>query len=416
MVIPASKVGFYPLVRALGLEIKSDLAAAKNLVRAVLYLWQQRSFPHLALRAPHKTRELLEGVLANGFADWLAEQPFNDAAYWLASAYAIWVGEAVRTERALYFTPPKLAERVIDNLIQKGASATEHHWHDPACGGAAFLVPIAQRMADALVAKGLSSKNVLLTVEKQISGNDLDATLLSISSEFLLMALSSHVKTSGYFPTFNLKNVDGLLADTHSGPKPDVVACNPPYRKLNSGETKRYAPKFSDVIRNQPNVYGLFIRKTLDIVKEGGLIGLLTPTSFLSGASFSKLRMRLVERSDILQIDMLSDRTSMFISVEQETVVSVLKTHISPNGSDETTEICVLSPKGDYEHVGCCRLSGEGAPWAIPRSVADSVLLLGWSPGGISGHSAKIRRTSSGKIKNLRCSNRMGRRHYCSWT
>lgn len=375
MVIPASKVGFYPLVRALGLEVKSDLTAAKNLVRAVLYLWQQRSFPHLALRAPHKTRELLDGVLANGFADWLTEQPFNDAAYWLASAYAVWVGEAVRTERALYFTPPKLAERVIDDLIERGASVLAQHWHDPACGGAAFLVPVAQRMADALTAKGLSSKKVLQTVELQISGNDLDATLLAISSQFLLMAMSSHVKASGYFPTFNLKNVDGLLADTHFGPKPDVVACNPPYRKLNSVESKRYAAKFRDVIRNQPNVYGLFIRKTLDIVKEGGLVGLLTPTSFLSGASFSKLRTRMVEQADILQIDMLSDRTSMFISVEQETVISVLKT-LKPSGSSGTaTDICVLSPQGKYYPVGTCRFSGDGTPWPVPRSVSDSALL-----------------------------------------
>ncbi len=71
------------------------------------------------------------GEAVQDFAKWLSEEPFNEADYWLATAYAILVGDEVRTERALYFTPPLLAERVIDNLLQHGASLTTHRWHDP---------------------------------------------------------------------------------------------------------------------------------------------------------------------------------------------------------------------------------------------------------------------------------------------
>lgn len=142
MVLPTSLLKFYLVVRSLGREVVFSLDDAKKLAKTVLYLWQKSAFPHLTIRAPYSSSDLLGLERVQKFVGWLEGQPFNDAAYWLASAYANWVGEDVRSKQALYFTPPKLADRVIEDLISKGASLTVHHWHDPACGGAAFLVLI----------------------------------------------------------------------------------------------------------------------------------------------------------------------------------------------------------------------------------------------------------------------------------
>jgi adenine-specific DNA-methyltransferase len=384
MLIPESKLGFYPLVRALGKEVGVTPYGAQKLVKAVLHLWCQKEFVHLAERTPYGVVALLQNNRVRTFTEWLTTQPFNDAAFWLASAYATWVGDKARSDQALYFTPPKLADRVIDNLVARGASLTNHHWHDPACGGAAFLVPIAKRMAIELKRAGLPSIAILKKIEKQISGTDLNETLLGISTQFLLMALSEHIVASGFTPTFSLSKGDGLLDDKGGGQKVDVVACNPPYRKLDAAETKKYAASFGAVIRNQPNIYGLFIRKTMDMVSSGGLIGLLTPTSFLSGSSFSKLRSSIVQNSDVLQIDMLSKRSSMFIAVEQEAAIMVLQSKLSTGRvatavdlrRENLAEICVLSPNGSYHHVGKCKLSVNGMPWPIPRSESDAALLL----------------------------------------
>jgi len=272
MVIPASKLRFYPIVRALGVEAAAIPQGAQRMVQAVLHLWRQKEFAHLAQSTPYGTTALLQNTRVQRFAEWLIDQPFNDAAFWLATAYATWVGDEVRSKQALYFTPPKLADRVIDDLVARGASLTEHHWHDPACGGAAFLVPVAKRMAAALAQTGLPSIKILKEIEKQISGTDLNETLLGISTQFLLMALSEHIVASGFTPTFSLTKGDGLLVEAGEKPKAHVVACNPPYRKLNAIETKKYAAGFGEVIRNQPNIYGLFIRKTMDMVRPGGLI------------------------------------------------------------------------------------------------------------------------------------------------
>jgi adenine-specific DNA-methyltransferase len=376
MVIPASRVTFGRFVRALNTQIAGDQEGPRRLVMAVLFLWQKTRFPALVSRAPSGTSTLVNKKLVISFTSWLLQQNFNDAAYWLATAYAHWVGDVRRTEQALFFTPPKLADRVIDDLVYRGASLTDGHWHDPACGGAAFLVPIAQRMALALAKSGVPNCAVIGKLRTQLSGSDLDKTLLEISEQFLRMALYPYLALTKPFPSFQLLQVDGLLSKSRGElSAPDVLACNPPYRKLRAAETEKYLPAFRDVIRNQPNIYGLFIRRSLDIVKPGGLIGLLTPTSFLSGAYFSKLRECLVTQSEIKQIDILSGRNSTFLSVEQETVISILKVRRPKSAQCQETDICVLNSTGNYQSVGRCRFSNEGAPWLIPRSIADSGLL-----------------------------------------
>jgi len=374
MVLPKSLLKFYPVVRALGHECVHSLNDAKRLAKTVLFLWQKSAYPELALRAPYGSNQFIDLERVKNFVRWLDSQPFNDAAYWLASAYANWVGNEVRTQQALYFTPPKLADRVIDDLISRGASLATHHWHDPACGGAAFLVPIARRMAAELTSKGFPAKAVLKHIETHISGNDLDDTLLEISEQFLLMALQDLSRQTSYTPHFKLAKGDGLLAVHNPASAPDVVACNPPYRKLNATETKKYQVQFDDVIRNQPNIYGLFIRKTLDIVKPGGLVGLLTPTSFLSGASFSRLRQVVAGRTHIAQIDVLGDSSTTFISVAQQTAITVLKTNRQSQGP-ASADVFVLSADGTFAEVGKCVIPPNGESWPIPRTTEDVDLL-----------------------------------------
>lgn len=346
MVIPTARLRFYPRVKALTALASRTPDSPERLVQSIIHLWQWRRFSKLLpKRAPWKSAAYLADPATHDFTHWLDQQTFNDAAYWLATAYAIWVGEDVRTQRALFFTPPKLADRVISNLANCGASLVAHHWHDPACGGAAFLVPIAQRMASALKHSRMSARQRLVRIEKNLSGNDLDPVLLSISNSFLAMALYPLIEVCGYRPVFRLHQGDGLTSVEIEEEQPDVVACNPPYRKLKANELEGYRALHGDVAEGQANIYGLFINRTLQLTRRGGFVGLLTPTSFLSGQSFSKLRTKLLTNSDTLQIDMLSDRISMFIRVEQETAITILRRRESQKVVSAHTHVSVLTSK-----------------------------------------------------------------------
>lgn len=376
MLIPAPRLEFYCHVKALAPLVDGSPDGVERLVRGLLHLWQRASYSSLAAgRAPYGSSSLLGEEAVRDFAAWLSEEPFNEAAYWLATAYAILVGDKLRAERALYFTPPSLADRVIDNLVKNGASLTTHHWHDPACGGAAFLVPIAQRMRTALGDAGWTANQQLEHIERHLSGNDLDPALLEISREFLRMALSDLLQSAKRDLRLRLYEGDGLTSSAIETLKPDVLACNPPYRKLKRSEVERYREAHGDVVEGQPNIYGLFINRTLQLSREGGFIGLLTPTSFLSGRSFSKLRTKLLTQADTLHVDMLSDRNAMFIDVEQETAITILRTHAPSKVVGSNTRVSVLKPDGEFEDVGAFLLPNSGRPWPIPRASSDADLL-----------------------------------------
>lgn len=376
MVIPLeARVLFRRRVAALQPLVQRDQTSADEVAQAVLHSWTVRAYPDLALgRAPNGTGHLIGNKKVGAFVDWLTSIPkFDEAAYWMATAYAALVGEETRTQRALYFTHPVLAERVIKDLVAQGASLVHHHWHDPACGGAAFLVPVALRMAEALKAEGFSAENALQRIERNLSGNDLDPTLIRFSQTFLTLALANLVREAGRRPDVKIAEGDGLRPVPTNG-LPDVVICNPPYRKLKAIEVLQYRGTFSEAIQGQPNLYALFIEQSLRLARPGGLVGLLTPTSYLAGPMFSSLRKHVTRQAQVLAIDLLGNRKATFLNVMQETAIATLRT--SPPVDGGSTAVAVWTGK-EFEHVIDVRLNCEGGPWVLPRACADADLLLG---------------------------------------
>jgi adenine-specific DNA-methyltransferase len=171
MAIPESKLAFQRHVRKLRGLGAEGLAPPEIIVSAVLYVWRKRFFPLLPGRAPQGAAPIAVSKEVGAFVGWLSERPFLDSAYWLATAYAILVSEEKRAKRALFFTPPILANRLIDQLVIGGANLRAGSWHDPACGGAAFLVPVALRMASSLAAGGMTVRQQLASISRRLSGN-----------------------------------------------------------------------------------------------------------------------------------------------------------------------------------------------------------------------------------------------------
>ncbi|WP_432240332.1 Eco57I restriction-modification methylase domain-containing protein [Herbaspirillum robiniae] len=343
-------------------------------VKTLLFIWQKEHFPLLCSELSEVDFPLAQDKAIRELASWLKLRPFLESAFWLSSAYAIWVGDGTRSEKSLYFTPPILADRLIDDLIAHGASLTDHVWMDPACGGGAFLAPVAVRMIQAMDALGLNSLEILARVSENLVGNDIDETLGYLSSQFLLMALYSKIEDSSTLPDIEISIGDGLLASACNSIQADVVICNPPYRKMKSLEVSQYADSFADVIEGQPNIYALFIRQCLKLGKEHAVIGLLTPTSYLSGRYFSKLRRTVLSEATVRQLDMVDDRVGVFIGVSQGAVLSVFKR--SPRKANTfQTKVFGLSITGTFTAIGKCSLNGCVGAWPIPRELGDEEII-----------------------------------------
>jgi len=350
-------------------------ANADAVVGAALARWCKECFPGLPKSTLPASSALTRAAAVIALVDFVKEGEFLEATYWLASAYAQLAGDERRKNLAMFFTPPSLTKCLLDELSASGVDFATRRFCDPACGGAAFLTPIAIRMRDALRARDSSPSEILEHVQSHLLGIDKDETLCKLSRHFLAMALHDEVLVTGVLPDFRVVEGDSLLEASSLLGTLDVVICNPPFRKMQAFEVQRCFNAFEDVIEAQPNLYALFIALCVRLLATGGTCALVTPTSFLSGQNFSKLRTFLLARTKVLGIGMVSDRQGIFIDVEQETALTLLRREDNGHSPSMRTEVSVVSRDGTYVDVGKCTLPNSGAAWPIPRSESDIYLL-----------------------------------------
>ncbi|WP_275100232.1 HsdM family class I SAM-dependent methyltransferase [Sedimenticola hydrogenitrophicus] len=369
------KTCFQRCVRGLRKTLHEHQVTPQAVIGAALASWCSASFPGLPrsrLPAPDTLRNAPAVV---DFVDFIKSGELLESTYWFASAYAQLAGDECRKKLAMFFTPPSLTKRLLDDLAVTGIDFSDRNFCDPACGGAAFLAPIAMRMRDALRGKGATHAQVLEHVQAHLLGIDKDETLCNLSRHFLLMALHDEVVAVGVVPQFQVTLGDSLLMVPILAGTLDVVVCNPPFRKMSSVEVESYFNEFSDIIAGQPNLYTLFIMLCVKLLVPGGTCALVTPTSFLSGQYFSKLRTFLMTQTKVISIGMVSDRQGVFIDVEQETALTLARREDNGHALSTVAEVSVVSRDGNYVDVGKCSLPNSGAAWPIPRAESDVALL-----------------------------------------
>jgi hypothetical protein len=371
----ASSLEFPAQIRKLREVIEKSKVRPAVLIGTVLYAWCAQDYPWLTSEKLPVRKKLLTETHVKEFLSKLRRLPFLEAAYWLSSAYALLRDDCYRKSLAMFFTPPALTERLLSDLEIRGVRFDKSSFFDPACGGAAFLAPIALRMRTSLKAQGISPKRILRHIEAKLFGIDLDDTLCALSRQFLKMVLCDEIRVAQREPVFRVSKGNSLCDSEALFGTIDVLVCNPPYRKTTVKEVERYRHKFSEVIEGQPNMYGLFIAVSVKLIKQGGVCALVTPTSFLSGQYFSKLRGFLMKETQILSIGMVSDRSGVFIDVLQETALTLLRRTTSSHAIQTKASVSVVSPDGQYLDVGLCVLPNSGAAWPIPRAEADVLLL-----------------------------------------
>lgn len=303
-----------------------------------------------------------------------ASLPIVHAGYLISSLYTIMLPEEMRSRLGAYYTPPALVERLLDMVTEAGFDWEKGRALDPACGGGAFLAPVAIRMAKAL--KSADPAFVLRNITTRLHGFEIDPFAAWMSLVLLEAALLDVCLKAGQRLPSVVTTGDALAIPVDERRPCDLVIGNPPYGKVTLPEAQREHYRRS--LHGHANLYGLFTDLAIRWVKTGGIVSYVTPTSFLGGQYFKALRLLLKEEAPPLMMDFITERQGIFEDVLQETMLTV---YSRTGQTNRPVTVHFLKPNGNgkpvqVQEVGRFLLPDKGdEPWLLPREPGQTALL-----------------------------------------
>jgi adenine-specific DNA-methyltransferase len=99
----------------------------------------------------------------------------------------------------------------------------------------------------------------------------------------------------------------------------DLIIGNPPYFVMKKTDVPSMYHKYFD---GRPNIFILFIIKSLHLLKKDGILSLVLPKSFLNCLYYNKTRKYIIENYKILTIIECADE---YLDTKQETVILVVQ-------------------------------------------------------------------------------------------
>mgnify|MGYP006286604743 CR=1 FL=1 len=319
--------------------------------------------------------DTLECARALGAA--AAACPLDVGAYYLSSLYVQCLPELLRGQYGMFFTPPPLVERLLDMIDAAGFDWTAGMAIDPACGGGAFIAPMARRMVRQQMessSKRMPATEIASRVLERVRGIEIESYCAWMSRVFLSLTLVELLGVSHTDTKQVIQNDDTMVADEELGGRFALVIGNPPYGRV--GLPPRLREKYQRSLFGHANLYGVFTHIAIGLTQPGGIIAYVTPTSFLGGQYFRNLRSLLKAEAPLRAIDFVAKRAGVFEGVLQETSLALFQKHADAS----RVRVHVTTPNGiqgrtRVESLGQFKINGaEDSPWVLPRDKQHSRL------------------------------------------
>ncbi len=248
--------------RALGLPHTERIAFARSFASELIRrYWRkiQESRARTIPFKPFKNVSLLKGLhvgdvrKAEELGEELAALPAVEAGYRIGCIYTAGLPERFRSELGVFYTPPSLCQRLIEVVSNAGIDWTSARVLDPACGGAAFLAPVALRMAEALA--GRDVPDIVHSISSRLAGFEIDPFAAWMSQTLVEAALADICEDFGRrLP--EIASVQDSLSERCGGQGAfDLVIGNPPYGRVKLSPSVRR--RFQRSLYGHANVYGL---------------------------------------------------------------------------------------------------------------------------------------------------------------
>lgn len=156
------------------------------------------------------------------------------------------------------------------------------------------------------------------------------------------------------YNTNKIKIVNADFLEYKFENKVDLIIGNPPYYVMKKEKVNK---ELLTLVEGRPNIFILFIIKSLKLLNENGILSFILPVSFMNCIYYNKLRIEIIKNYTILNIvDCNIDDD--YIDTKQETLILIVQNK-KPNETDnipyylKVNNITILA---DIEYINKLKL------------------------------------------------------------
>jgi tRNA1(Val) A37 N6-methylase TrmN6 len=200
-----------------------------------------------------------------------------------------------KKKNGIFFTPPKTINYNLDLL--KPYINDIKNVLEPSCGSCEYVLKLNKKW-NHLKINGIEFNKTIYDSIKHLSCNNI-----------------------------KLYNEDYLEYDTTT--KYDLIIGNPPYFVMKKNEVSK---DYYDYFNGRPNIFIIFIIKSLNLLNKDGLLSFVLPKNFLNCLYYDKTRKFINKNFKIINIIECDDD---YIETKQDTIIVIIQNNNNTIGNKE---------------------------------------------------------------------------------
>lgn len=197
------------------------------------------------------------------------------------------------------FTPDYLVNLILDEAGYFGPDILQKHCIENSCGDGAFLCAIVSRYIKAYIEVNQNTDNLPSEISTYIHGIELDSVAYNNCIENLEATCSSLGIECAHFDVVNADTLS--LCDFDN--KMDYVIGNPPYVRVHNLDDSYDAVKsFTFANGGMTDLYLVFFEKGFQMLKHGGKLCYITPSSWLNSVAGGVMRDHIRKNRNLISV------------------------------------------------------------------------------------------------------------------